>query len=45
MTFFANAGAFKIVSPAYIPALLAVGAQLYDLAPSNFRPCINILAS
>lgn len=36
MTFFPNAGAFKIVSPASIPALLVAGAQLYDLAPLTF---------
>lgn len=36
MASFTNAGAFKTVQPASIPAFLAAGAQLYDLAPSNF---------
>lgn len=37
MTSFTNAGAFKTVTPASIPAFPADGAQLYDLASSNLH--------
>lgn len=37
MTSFTNAGAFKTVTPASIPAFPAAGAQLYALASPNLH--------